>query len=264
MTEQFPPLPLYLTLEEAAAAISARLGQQWTVSDILDRAANDEISIVARIPTACRLVRCEPMEGKPNEIDVPAGSLPRISAKAARTLLLAPAASFDELTYPRTIDFLGEPLEVMATVWELAPGETAPEFTVTDCRVSGAAVLELEKRYGGKDANKPAPAPAEEVAAPLGEQEPAKGRVRSDALTIELEQVCRALKQDGTRIDAEIVWAELSRRAGRQDSCIYDTKPGGIIWTRSSGRQTTLTKNALAKRLQRMNDNKPLISREGH
>lgn len=98
----------------------------------------------------------------------------------------------------------------------------------------------------------PAPAPAEEVAAPLGEQEPAKGRVRSDALTIELEQVCRALKQDGTRIDAEIVWAELSSRAGRQDSCIYDTRPGGIIWTRSSGQQATLTKNALAKRLQRI------------
>lgn len=78
---------------------------------------------------------------------------------------------------------------------------------------------------------------------------------------IELEQVCRALKQDGTRIDAETAWAELSRRAGRQDSCIYYTKPGGIIWTRSSGKQATLTKNALEKRLQRLSDNEPLISR---
>ncbi|TCW28645.1 hypothetical protein [Gulbenkiania mobilis] len=252
MTEQFPPLRLYLTLEEAAAAISARLGQQWTVSDILDRAANDEISIVARIPTACRLVRCEPMEGKPNEIDVPAGSLPRISAKAARTLLLAPAASFDELTYPRTIDFLGEPLEVMATVWELAPGETAPEFTVTDCRVSGAAVLELEKRYGGKDANKPTPAPAEEGE---GWASASSFQPKTSVGKIAVEVAWRIEQGTGRKADAASVMEELNRMASNGDRPDILIEPGVryVWWLTSKETKKRYTLDACGKALQSWN-----------
>ena len=162
----YPPLPPYLTLEEAAQALTGRLSQQWTPCMVLGCATRHEISVFARIGHAVRLVRVEPIEGEQNEIIGEAGSLPRISAKAVSALLLAGVASFAELTYPRTIDFFGEPAAVTMTEWTLAPGEAAPEIRSDDCRVTSEGVEQLSSLYGAQ------PAPAVVVAEPAEKPAP--------------------------------------------------------------------------------------------
>lgn len=143
----YPPLPPYLTLSEAAQALTDRLGQQWTPRAVLGCATRNEISIFARIGHAVCLARVEPIEGEENVVIAEADSLPRISAKAARTLLLNDVAEFDELTYPRTVNLPGETLGTMVTVWTMAPGEVAPEIRLENCRVSDAGLLQLIDNY---------------------------------------------------------------------------------------------------------------------
>jgi len=155
-----PPFPPYLTLTEAAQALTARLGQQWTGKHVLGCASRGEISVYARIAHAVRLVRVAPIDGEPNEIIGEAGSLPRISAKAVQALLLSDVADFKELTYTRSVDFFGKPEKTSVTEWTLAPGETAPTISPDACRVSREGVEQLLSLYGqSKQANtQPAPA----------------------------------------------------------------------------------------------------------
>jgi hypothetical protein len=138
-----PELPPYLTLDEAAKTITKRLGEEWTARDLIGYAYRNEISIFARISTDAKMVRVEPIEGEKNIVIAEAGSLPRIGANACNTLLLAGEAEFTELTYPRTVNLLGQPVEAMVTVWKLAEGETAPIFRIDDCRLSSDGVLQL-------------------------------------------------------------------------------------------------------------------------
>ena len=138
-----PQLAPYLTLDEAALAISNTLGTSWTVSDLIGYAYRNEISICARISTGATLVRVESIKGEENTIIAEAGSLTFISAKSCRALLLTGQAEFTEMTYPSSVNLAGKLTEAMVTVWMLADGETAPTFGIDDCRVSSDGVLQL-------------------------------------------------------------------------------------------------------------------------
>ena len=147
-----PQLAPYLSLYEAASAISNKLVTSWTVSDVIGCAYRNEISICAPISTGATLVRVKPIKGEENTIFAEAGSLPFISAKSCRALLLTGQAEFTEMTYPSSANLAGELIETMVTVWKLAEGEIAPTFGIDDCRVSCDGLLQLiGKRTALKD-----------------------------------------------------------------------------------------------------------------
>ncbi len=157
----FPPLPRYLTLDEAAQAMTDRTGKAWTARQILGCAERHEITVFARIGHAVKFVRVRPIEGKTNEIAAEAGSLPILDTKAIQALLLtgeAKSSGWEELT---TIDFFGEPVEAWALVFELAPGMQAPRVQADDCRVTAAGVLRLVADYTAPAAPEAAPVVAE-------------------------------------------------------------------------------------------------------
>lgn len=143
----FPPLPNYLTLEEAAQAMTDRTGRQWTPRHILGCAERHEIFIFARIGHAVRFVRVQPIEGRTNEIACAKGSLPILDTEAIRALLLAGEAHSSGWEEIATVDFLGEPIEGWQKVFELAPGEVAPTVRPDGCRVTAAGVLRLVDAY---------------------------------------------------------------------------------------------------------------------
>jgi hypothetical protein len=90
---------------------------------------------------------------------------------------------------------------------------------------------------------------------PLTPTEPATGgstRTRHDDIQIEIDDVIADLEQRGEKATPAKVMAMLKERAGRTDSCIHDTAPDGVLWTRgSSGEQTKLTMEALKGRMKR-------------
>lgn len=139
----FPPLPRYLTLEEAAQAMTDRTGKQWTPRQILGCAERHEITIFARISHAVKFVRVRPIEGRTNEIAADKGSLPILDTEAIRALLLAGEAHSTGWEEPATVDFFGEPVEAWQKVFELAPGEDAPLVHPDGCRVTAAGILQL-------------------------------------------------------------------------------------------------------------------------
>lgn len=165
----YPPLPPYLTLTEAAQALTVRLGHEWTGKHVLGCASRGQISVYARIAHVVRLVRVAPIDGEPNEIIGEAGSLPRISAKAMTALLLSDAADFAELTYTRSVDFFGKPELTSVTEWTLAPGELAPRISLDACRVRREGVEQLLSLYGQSKQAKSKPAPAAVVPEPASE-----------------------------------------------------------------------------------------------
>lgn len=197
MTEEHAPLPPVLTLEEAAEAASSRFGEKWTARSILGCAARGEISIFARIPTACRLVRVEPLDGEENEFTAPAGGMPRISAKAVDALLAAGVATFDELTYPRTAEFFGEKFTEMATVWKIAEGDAAPEITPDSCRVMEYSLEQLADRYAAKPEAAPHDTPAAKVeAAPDAKNPNEKPLLQQQFQEREILRVIRELSHE--------------------------------------------------------------------
>jgi len=156
----FPPLPRYLTLEEAAQAMTDRTGKQWTPRQILGCAERHEITIFARISHAVKFVRVRPIEGRTNEIAADKGSLPILDTEAIRALLLAGEAHSTGWEEPATVDFFGEPVEAWQKVFELAPGEDAPLVRPDGCRVTAAGILQLVDTHT-------TPAQAEPQAAPV-------------------------------------------------------------------------------------------------
>lgn len=156
----FPPLPRYLTLEEAAQAMTDRTGKQWTPRQILGCAERHEITIFARISHAVKFVRVRPIEGRTNEIAADKGSLPILDTEAIRALLLAGEAHSTGWEEPATVDFFGEPVEAWQKVFELAPGEDAPLVRPDGCRVTAAGILQLVDTHT-------TPAQAEPQAAPM-------------------------------------------------------------------------------------------------
>ena len=151
-----PQLAPYLTLDKAASAISNKMGTSCTVSDLIGYAYRNEISICARISTGATLVRVGPIKGEENTIFAEAGSLPFISAKSCRALLLTGRAEFTEMTYPSSVNLAGNLIETMVTVWKLSEGEIAPTFGIEDCRVSSDGVLQLiSKQTALKNLPKP-------------------------------------------------------------------------------------------------------------
>ncbi|MDI3514018.1 MAG: hypothetical protein PWP40_1247 [Rhodocyclaceae bacterium] len=80
----------------------------------------------------------------------------------------------------------------------------------------------------------------------------ASTRSRFDTIQVEIDDVVAALEGEGKSATPAKVMARLRERAGKPDSCIYDTAADGVLWTRgSSGEQTKLTMQALKKRISR-------------
>lgn len=143
----FPPLPHFLTLDEAAQAVADRTGKPWTARQILGCAERHEITVFARIDRAAKFVRVQPTDGRTNKIAADAGSLPILGAKAVQALLLTGEASSTGWEEPATVDFFGEPVRAWARAFELAQGEEPPRVTMGDCRVTAHGVLELVALY---------------------------------------------------------------------------------------------------------------------
>ena len=84
---------------------------------------------------------------------------------------------------------------------------------------------------------------------------PARGgsaRTRHDDMQIEIDDVRAGLEQRGEPATPAKVMAMLKARAGRPDSCISETAPDGVIWTRgSSGEPEKLSADNLKSRLSR-------------
>lgn len=77
-------------------------------------------------------------------------------------------------------------------------------------------------------------------------------RTRHDDIQIEIDDVRADLEQRGEPATLAKVMALLKARAGRQDSCISETAPDGVIWIRgSSGAPEKLTADNLKSRLNR-------------
>lgn len=77
-------------------------------------------------------------------------------------------------------------------------------------------------------------------------------RTRHDDIQIEIDDVRAGLEQRGEPATLAKVMALLKARAGRQDSCISETAPDGVIWIRgSSGAPEKLTADNLKSRLSR-------------
>lgn len=166
----FPPLPHFLTLDEAAQAVADRTGKPWTARQILGCAERHEITVFARIDRAAEFVRVQPTDGRTNKIAADAGSLPILGAKAVQALLLTGNANSTGWEEPGTVDFFGEPVRAWARAFELAQGEEPPRVTMGDCRVTAHGVLELVALY---TAEPDEPQEAPQAAAP--EQEAPKG-----------------------------------------------------------------------------------------
>ncbi len=143
-----PPLPRYLTLDEAAEALCARTGEQWSARQILECGARHQVTIWGCIDRAARFIRMEPIEGEPQEITAEAESLPRLAAAAIYALQLTGKA--DVLGWDRLgkMDvFADEPIDVWKMDFRLAPGEVAPMVRMADCRVSAEGVERLATAY---------------------------------------------------------------------------------------------------------------------
>lgn len=123
----------------------------------------------------------------------------------------------------------------------------------TEAKVANieAELEALKASHQGQDAE-PRADEAQPVAAP---NKPATGggaRTRHDDIQIEIDDVRAGLEQQGEHVTPAKVMALLRARAGRPDSCIYDTAPNGVLWTRgSSGEPEKLTMEALKKRISR-------------
>ena len=143
-----PSLPRYLTLDEAAEALCARTGEQWSARQILECGARRQVTIWGCIDRAARFIRMEPIEGEPQEITAEAESLPRLAAAAIDALQLTGKA--DVLGWDRLgkMDvFADEPIDVWKMDFRLAPGEAAPVVRIADCRVSAEGVERLAAAY---------------------------------------------------------------------------------------------------------------------
>jgi|GEM_PF-5107358 len=143
----FLPLPRFLTLEEAAQALTDRTGKVCTLRQILGCAEQHQIDVVARIGHAVKFVKVRPIEGHTNEIAVEAGSLPPLGNQAIRALLLTGevhSRGWDELA---TVDVFGKLVKQWRTNFELAQGEEAPIVRPDDCRVYASQVLQLVETY---------------------------------------------------------------------------------------------------------------------
>lgn len=246
MNKQFSPLPLRPTLEEAAAAISTYLGQEWTARTILGCASRGEISIYARLPTGCRMVRCIPLEGEPNELAVPAGSMPRISARAATALQCSPVISFDELTFPRTNRDFGPPFQEMATEWTLADGESAPEITLNLCRVTDVGVFELAKRYGWQQADQQAQEPINDK--PPGSYNPrtAVGKLALKAAW----EIERKQKHAATAKETMALLQQWAKEGLHSETLMSaDEKNRGVNWLTMRGGEKLYDEETLSKTL---------------
>jgi hypothetical protein len=75
---------------------------------------------------------------------------------------------------------------------------------------------------------------------------------RQDAMSIELDEVCKGMP-DFERGKSAAVMTKLKARAGKNGSCIVDTAAdgNGVVWERIKGKQETLNADALDKRLRR-------------
>lgn len=154
------PLARILTLDEAAAALTQRTGQRWTIWDIVAAAERGEVSVMAPWTRAVTLVRYAPREGQQNELTTVIDCWCPIPVEAALSLVVTRAHAvldaipgFVESSFER--DDTGLPKLVPGNEWVLTPGETGAPFVIEQCRVYNHAVDQLIDRYGG-DSETPA------------------------------------------------------------------------------------------------------------
>ena len=169
----FSPLPLVLTLEEAAEAMTERTGRNWTARQILGCAERHEIQVIAPIGHAVTYIREAPDQGRTDLVFAPAGSLPPLSAAAIRGLLLTGTTTATGWDERGTVVFEGESVPVWKPAFRLAPGHKAPAVTLSGCRVSAAGVMQLAE-----------PEPSAEPVPPVDEAPPLedwKMRVQAEA-----------------------------------------------------------------------------------
>lgn len=149
----YPPLPDYMTLEEAAEAVSIRLGgQQWSARQLLGCADRGEVRIAIVVPTAARFVPINPQKGVYDEFTYQARWLIfNFDDSIARQILLYGTGYLTERPAPRKTT----PFEKWATdeewvpevAWKIADGETPPEIRLEDCRVTADSLEGLIARY---------------------------------------------------------------------------------------------------------------------
>ena len=133
-------IPNYLTLAEAAKELSKQLERLVTERQVLAYGENNQISIFSKINRDARFVRVNPIEGEQNEFQAVNGSLPRLSSNAVTSLLLTGHAEYKEHTNYENVNFFGHVERTLVVTYKIADGETPPETTIADCRISQASI----------------------------------------------------------------------------------------------------------------------------
>lgn len=127
----YPPLPDYMTLEEAAEAVSIRLGgQQWSARQLLGCADRGEVGIGIVVPTAARFVPINP-KGELEEFTYQARTTTfNFDESIARQILLYGTGYLTECNALRKSNpherLLYDKEWMSDVAWRLADGETAP------------------------------------------------------------------------------------------------------------------------------------------
>ena len=229
---EFAPLPLYMTLEEAAQAMTERTGRNWSTRQILGCAERHELQVLARIGHAVTYVREAPDKER-CELSVPAGFLPPLGTDAIRALLLTDTATSTGWDEPGTLDIGGHLIPVWKPAYRLAPGHKAPAVTLSACRVSAAGVMQLVGAYtalsapaagaNGLAAVEPAPAPKQETLKERGirlldwlEQEQRDSGERGALARVAKRERARRPTADRSNIAKEIKKARTERAAARR------------------------------------------------
>ena len=133
-------IPNYLTLAEAAKELSKQLERQITERQVLAYGENNQISIFSKINRDAKFVRVNPIEGEQNEYQAVNGALPRLSSNAVTSLLLTGHAEYKEHTNYENVNFFGHVESMLVVTYKIADGETPPETTIADCRISQASI----------------------------------------------------------------------------------------------------------------------------
>lgn len=171
-----------------------------------------------------------------------------------------PPAEADE--FSRAFDLYVSLDEAKATAARLRAASDRTTGLEREANIRQAAEAEteiarIEAELDGEAHHGRAAAPKRETQAethpgPTERATSAGGRIRHDDIQIEIDDAKVNVKQRGEHVTPAKVMALLRARAGRPDSCIYDTAPNGVLWTRgSSGEPEKLTMEALKKRISR-------------
>lgn len=127
--------PNYLTLAEAAKELSQQLERPVTERQVLEFGVNEQVSIFAKTNGDARLPKANPVDGKPNEFQAVEGSLVRLTIN-----------DLISLVWPSTRQNIEHNNELVSVItFKIAEGETPPETTLADYRISKDSIDEIVK-----------------------------------------------------------------------------------------------------------------------